>query len=189
MILCRVLLLILILVQGNDVFSAFSIPIHQTDSILIATNGKKTFKYKLGKFLLIKHKNLSDKISGQLYEVTSDSVLIITDPDEFIYMKHYKAEHYSVSKIAIKDIHSISILHKKERKNWEKSLMTFAILTGLGLLLIDRLVSIGLLLLVPSILGIYYLIPFLLISFLSDFLSTKSIKKGWDFHSKKNEMK
>lgn len=184
-----VLVIILLLLPGYDVFSAIPMPITPSDTILIARKGKKEFKYKMGKFVSIRHNNLSEKISGQIIKVSSDSVFLLNNPDEYISGKKYNSDMYAVSKIAIRDIHSISILHKKGRKNWEKTLLILFILLGIGLLVIDRLVAIGILLVGTSSVGIYYLIPFYLINFLSDILSTKSIRKGWKFDPQKTEIK
>lgn len=179
----RVVAIIVLLFAKYDSFSATSMPIAKTDSVLIALKGKKQKFYKIGRYLLISYGNQSNKISGQLYEVSNDSVTIMYNP-----------KIVSTKKIAIKDIDAISILHKKGRKGWVPAVLIPLSLLISGLILLDSLNNTAAILLVflifllpgAALMGI---LPFLLINFMSDIFSKKRTQKGWSFKSIKNKTK
>jgi hypothetical protein len=131
--------------------------------------------------LLISYGNQSNKISGQLYEVSSDSVTIMYNP-----------KIGSTKKIAIKDINAISILHKKGRKGWVPAVLIPLSLLISGLILLDSLNNTAAILLVFLIFllpgtALMSIVPFLLINFMSDIFSKKRTQKGWSFKSIKNK--
>jgi len=177
LLVCRVVAIIVLLGTKCESFSANYMPIPKTDSVLIAIKGKKQKYYKLGRYLLISYGNQSNKISGQLYEASSDSVTIMYDP-----------KISSTKKIAIKDIDAISILHKKGRKGWVPAVLIPLSLLISGLILLDSLNNTAAILLVFLIFllpgtALMSIVPFLLINFMSDIFSKKRTQKGWSFKS------
>jgi hypothetical protein len=182
----RVVAIIVLLFAKYDSFSATSMPIAKTDSVLIAIKGKKQKYYKIGRYLSISYGNQSNKISGQLYEVSNDSVTIMYNP-----------KIGSTKKIAIKDIDAISILHKKGRKDWVKNILILSSLFISGLIIFEKYINnpfavVVLIFLFPLFAagtGLILYSSFLLINFMSDIFSKKRIQKGWSFKSIKNKTK
>lgn len=156
----------------NRAFAATSIKIPKNDTVLVATKGDRQFTYKYGSHLLIKFGNPSTKFSGKLFQVSNDSVWLTQ-----------KDNADKIQKIAISDIHSITILHKKTRKNWILILSTLFILLSIGLTLSTDANLAALLFLIPSVPALMVYVPLLFLNILSDILSKKSIKKGWAFKS------
>jgi hypothetical protein len=147
----KLFLFTLFLLFTQEAFSTTLMKVPKTDSFLVATKGTKQFEYKLGTHLLIRYNNASNKISGQLYQVSNDSIGLIRN-----------SKLNSIRKVAIKDISSITILHKAGRKYW-----------GIFLPI--------LLILALPIVSLFTYIPFLFFNFLSDVFSKKSISRGWSF--------
>ena len=156
----------------NSAFSATSIKIPKSDTVLIASKGDRQFTYKYGSHLLIRLRHSSTKFSGKLYQVSNDSVWLTQ-----------KDNSDKIEKIAISDIHSITILHKKTRKHWIIILSTLLILLSIGLSLSTQANLAALLFLVPSVPVLMVYVPFLFFNIMSDILSKKSLKKGWTFKS------
>jgi len=161
------------IIANYQSFSATSIHIPRSQSTLIATKNSKQHKYYIGTHLFIRYNKYSQKLSGQLYDVSNDSVVI--------KINSKSAEFKS---IAINDISSVTILHKKGRDNWLLFLSLFFILLPIGMILIDKGIWIGLPVLVLPIVSLYVYIPFLFMNFISDIFSKKSINKGWSFKSR-----
>ncbi len=167
------LLFILLFLLVQQLFSATFIEVPKTDSFLVATKGTKQFKYKLRTHLSIRYNNASGKISGQLYQVSNDSVFLIQN-----------SKSNSIIKVAIKDISSVTILHKKGRKHWVIYLSIYLILAIVGLTFSTQGSLIALPILVLPVLSLFTYIPFLFFNFLSDVFSKKSTSRGWSFEKR-----
>jgi len=161
------------IIANYQSFSATSIHIPRSQSTLIATKNSKQHKYNIGTHLFIRYNKYSQKLSGQLYDVSNDSVVI--------KINSKSAEFKS---IAINDISSVTILHKKGRKNWVVFTSLLFILMTLGLVLYNKGLLISVPVLVLPVVSLYTFLPFLCINFMSDILSKKSINKGWSFKSR-----
>jgi len=94
-----------LIIANYQSFSATSIHIPRSQATLIATKNNKQHKYYIGTHLSIRYNENSQKLSGQLYDVSNDSVII--------KINSKSAEFKS---IAINDISSVSVLHKKGRQ-------------------------------------------------------------------------
>jgi len=147
----------------------------KTDNNLIATKGKKTYTYKKGIFLQIKIGVSEKKVSGLLLDVSKDSIMLVID-----------AKRNIIEKISISDIRSISILHKKTRKQSIVDVLIIMIFFPLVL---------------NASIGIFFVgkwwytyLFFLLLggmsfafvyggSYLLDIFSRKTSEKGWRFDS------
>ena len=171
--LCRLIIVLFLLIFNQVCFSATSIHIPRSQSTLIATKNNKQHKYNIGTHLSIRYNNYSQKLSGQLYDVSNDSVII--------KINSKSAEFKS---IAINDISSVSVLHKKGRKNWVVFTSLLFILMTLGLVLYNKGVLISVPVLVLPVVSLYVYVPFLFMNFMSDLFSKKSIHKGWAFKSR-----
>ena len=171
-------LLTLFLLFTQESFSATLLNVPTTDSILVARKGTKQFEYKFGTHLLISYNNSSSKISGQLYQVSTDSVG---------FMRNSKLN--SITKVAIKDISSITILHKAGRKHWVIFLSVLLVLLVVGLMLSTNGLFVALPILAFPVVSLFTYIPFLFFNFLSDVFSKKSIRKGWSFGMATNKKK
>jgi hypothetical protein len=158
------------IIANYQSFSATSIHIPRSHCTLIATKNSKQHKYNIGTHVSIRYNNYSQKLSGQLYNATEDSVVIKVN-----------SKKTDLKSIAINDICSVSVLHKKGRKNWVVFTSLLFILMTLGLVLYNKGVLISLPVLVLPVVSIYTFVPFLCINFMSDILSKKSIKNGWSF--------
>lgn len=171
-------LLTLFLLFTQESFSATLMNVPTTDSILVARKGTKQFKYKFGTHLLISYNNSSSKISGQLYQVSTDSIGLIRN-----------SKLNSITKVAIKDISSITILHKAGRKHWVIFLSVLLVLLVVGLMLSTNGLFVALPILAFPVVSLFTYIPFLFFNFLSDVFSKKSIRKGWSFGMATNKKK
>jgi hypothetical protein len=173
--LSRVLIIILLLFCAKDSFSAYSIKIRNKDTSLIATRIDKHFTYRLGCYLSIQFGKSNEKISGQLYHVSNDSISLIS-----------KSKLGPIKKIAINDINSVTVLHKETRKNWLIIVSIFLTLTVIGLIYSTQGNLLALPFLILPVMSIYTYIPLLLFSFISDIFSKKSTKRSWSFRSISN---
>lgn len=169
----KLFLFTLLLLFAKETLSATLMKVPKRDSILIASNGTKHFKYKFGTHILIRCNNAASKISGQLYQVANDSVLLIQN-----------SKSNSIIKIAIKDISSVTILHKKGRKHWVIYVSIYLILAIVGLTFSTQGSLIALPILALPVLSLFTYIPFLFFNFLSDVFSKKSISRGWSFEKR-----
>lgn len=172
----RLILVFFLMISTDDSFSATSIYKPHSQPVLIATKNNTSYKYNIGASLFIRYDNYSKKLSGQLYGISKDSVLI-----------QFNSKQTSLKSVAISDISSISVLHKKGRKNWVFLISLFFILMALGLILYNKGLLISIPLLVLPVVSLYTFVPFLGINFMSDVLSKKSIKKGWSFKSESSK--
>ncbi len=166
----KLFLFTLLLLFTQEAFSTTLMKVPKTDSFLVATKGTKQFEYKLGTHLLIRYNNASSKISGQLYQVSNDSIGLIRN-----------SKLNSIRKVAIKDISSITILHKAGRKYWGIFLPILLILAVVGLVFTTQGSLIALPILALPVVSLFTYIPFLFFNFLSDVFSKKSISRGWSF--------
>lgn len=173
--LIRVLITILLLFCAKDSFSANSIKIRNQDTVLIATNVNKSFTYRLGCYLSIQFGKTNEKISGQLYHVSNDSICLFS-----------KGKSGTIKKIAINDINSVTVLHKATRKNWLIIVPILSVLMAIGLIYSTQGNLLALPLLILPVLSIYTYIPVLLFSFITDIFSKKSTKQSWSFRSMNN---
>jgi hypothetical protein len=64
------------IIANYQSFSATSIHIPRSQSTLIATKNSKQHMYNIGTHLFIRYNKYSQKFSGQLYDVSNDSVVI-----------------------------------------------------------------------------------------------------------------
>jgi hypothetical protein len=110
-------------------------------------------------------------------EVSKDSITLIGNRNKFLSRS-----------IAIKDINSITVLHKKGRKNWVLNLILLSVSLGLGIFLTNNFPSgiliISLPLLFTGVTMLWLYLPFLLMNFMFDVFSKKTRQKGWNFHAK-----
>ncbi|MBU3744113.1 MAG: hypothetical protein FGM61_06125 [Sediminibacterium sp.] len=152
-----------------------SLSISKIEPPLTAIKGKKSYQYKKGEYLRITYGVTEKKIAGRLWEVLNDSVMLVVDEKKSI-----------IQNVAIVDISSISILHRKVRK---RSLIEFAICITFIPLVIN--LSIGIFFnglwwityVFFLLLGTISLASIYLGSFLFDKYSTKKTEKGWKFES------
>jgi hypothetical protein len=171
------ILLIPFLFLSSKVLSATITPIGHSDLILVAKKGSKQFRYKLGKHLLVQYGNSESRFAGELMEVSKDSITLFGNRNKFLSKS-----------IAIKDINSITVLHKKGRKNWVLNLILLSVSLGLGIFLTNKFPSgillISLPLLFTGVTMLWLYLPFLLMNFMFDVFSKKIRQKGWNFHAK-----
>lgn len=166
----KICLFTLLLLFTKEALSTNLMKVPKQDSFLVATKGTKQFKYKLGTYLSIRCSNTSSKILGQLYQVSNDSIGLIRN-----------SKLNSIRKVAIKDINSITILHKAGRKYWGIFLPILLILAVGGLVFATQGSLIALPILALPVFSLFTYIPFLFFNFLSDVFSRKSISNGWSF--------
>lgn len=110
------------------------------------------------------------KVKGKLVSITKDS----------IYIMPYKAKK-DITAIALYDISSVKKIHEKGRRGWQLVLGVVLLFTLLGIFFAKANNLLGIVFWgVPTVV-LFTFFPFLIISFLSDALSKKSIKNGWTF--------
>jgi hypothetical protein len=143
----------------------------------VAKKGSKQFRYKLGKHLLVQYGNSENRFAGKLIEISKDSITLIGNTNKFL-----------TKSIAINDINSITILHKKGRKNWVLNIILLSVSLGLGIFLTNifpsEILFISWPLLSTGLAMLWFYLPFLLMNFMFDVFSKKTRLKGWNFHAK-----
>ena len=140
---------------------------------LKASKGTKAKRYKLNTSVAIIFKSSLDKknkIKGTLVNILNDSVSILS----------FKRKN-GLIKIAIKDIETVYRLHKKGRKGLITLMSSFVVLAIAGGLLLSSGIIFGVVFLAISIVGLYVAIPICIANYLADFISKRTIKKGWAF--------
>ncbi len=171
------ILFIPFLFLSSKVLSATITPIGHSDWILVAKKGSKQFRYKLGKHLLVQYGNSENRFAGKLIEISKDSITLIGNTNKFL-----------TKSIAINDINSITILHKKGRKNWVLNIILLSVSLGLGIFLTNifpsEILFISWPLLSTGLAMLWFYLPFLLMNFMFDVFSKKTKLKGWNFHAK-----
>lgn len=137
-----------------------------------AKKGNSICEYKFGTTIQISIINVQRKVKGTLVSVTKDS----------IYIMPYKPEK-DITAIALHDINAVKKIHEKGRRGWQFMLGVILIFTLLGIFFAKANNLLGIIFWGVPAVALFTFFPFLIISFLSDALSKKSIKNGWTFTS------
>ena len=160
--------------------SVFAIGHSTSDSILLlhAAKDNHLTKYVPGNFLKIFYITDSSihKTKGSLLKVSKDSIDIL--PFD---------KRATIERIAISKITAVEKLHRNGRKAVLGLQPDSALLILYGLLAVGAIFFF--IILQVFICMLLLLSSFLLLSFLSDFLSKKSVTKGWRFYSGKGTVK
>lgn len=155
----------------------YSIVHSNADSVFLlhAVRDKHIKNYAVGNSLKMFYKTDSGMltIKGKLLLVLKDSIDIL--PFE---------KTKNITRIAILNITDIGILHKNARRGWPVTFAVLGFMVVIGLLITESVYGVILFAIGAGVL-LYLFLPFLFFSFLSDYLSKKSVTKGWRFYTDK----
>lgn len=140
---------------------------------LTATKGKKTVKYKTGSFISVAYGLNSKKIHGSLLASRND--------DSIRIQPNFRNPAFIT--ISTKDIRWVMKSHKNVRDGWIIVTAILVVLTTVALILSANKNLLALLFYVAPVTALYTYYPYLIVSYLFDLLSKKSVKKGWVFSS------